>query len=73
MVLYKLKQAEEIQKMIESPKIRPKGFQITRDHTYSYFRIATKKSGQPHAKFGVFFFWKPQKASIESLADVVII
>ena len=56
MVLYKLKQAEEIQKMIESPKIRPKGFQITRDHTYSYFRIATKKSRQPHAKFGVFFF-----------------
>ena len=57
MVLYKLKQAEEIQKMIESPKIRPKGFQITRDHTYSYFRIATKKSRQPHAKFGVFFFF----------------
>ena len=64
MVLYKLKQAEEIQKMIESPKIRPKGFQITRDHTCSYFRIATKKSRQPHAKFGVFFFENHRKLQL---------
>ena len=64
MVLYKLKQAEEIQKMIESTKIRPKGFQITRDHTYSYFRIATKKSRQPHAKFGVFFVENHRKLQL---------